>query len=76
MTKKVPKVDDVLVEHLKQAEHHLIEAVKLFSENPSLERRVGYLVRLVRAQEIVTGLHREELVRIRGSLRRRKSRNG
>jgi hypothetical protein len=55
--------DDQLTEYLKVAEEALIGAVKLFSEHKTLNRRVGYLTRLVRAQEGVTGLHREELVR-------------
>lgn len=62
-------VDDQLAEHLKQAEENLIGAVKLFAEKKTLHRRVGYLSRLVRAQELITGLYREELVRLRGSKR-------
>jgi hypothetical protein len=58
-------VDDRLSEHLKKAEEELISAVKLF-ENPKLNRRTGYFTRLVRSQELVTGLYREELVRQRG----------
>jgi len=69
--KKLPSVDEQLTEHLKGAEEHLIGAVKLFSEKRSLSRRVGYFPRLVRAQELVTGLYREELVRLRGSKRKR-----
>ena len=64
--KKLPSVDDQLSEHLKEAETHLIGAVNLFAERKQLDRRVGYLSRLVRAQELVTGLYREELVRKRG----------
>jgi hypothetical protein len=62
-------VDDRLSEHLKKAEEELISAVKLF-ENPKLNRRTGYFTRLVRSQELVTGLYREELVRQRGPHRR------
>lgn len=69
MPKKTTKVDDQLAEHLRQAENHLIDAVKLFTEKRRLTRRVGYFPRLVRAQEIITALYREELVRIRGSKR-------
>lgn len=71
MTKKIISTDEQLSEHLKQAEEHLIGAVKLFSEKRSLSRRVGYFPRLVRAQELVTGLYREELVRLRGAKRKR-----
>lgn len=67
--KKSVSMDDQLVEHLKQAEENLIGAVNLFAENKTLNRRVGYLSRLVRAQELITGLYREELVRLRGSKR-------
>jgi hypothetical protein len=63
------KLDDQLSEHLKQAENHLISAVKLFMENKTLSRRTGYFTGLVRAQELITMLYREELVRIRGSKR-------
>lgn len=62
-------IDDQLTNHLKVAEEHLIEAVKLFADRKQLTRRVGYLTRLVRAQEIVTGLHGEELIRARGPLK-------
>ena len=71
-TKKSLSVDDRLTEHLQEAETHLIEAVNLFANEKKLERRVGYLTRLVRSQETVTSLHREELVRQRGPVRRRK----
>jgi hypothetical protein len=63
--------DDRLAEHLKQAEHHLIEAVTLFSGPRKVARRVGYQSRLENAQEAITGLYREELVRIRGPISRR-----
>lgn len=74
---KAPKkgkwtVDDQLTNFLNIAEEALIGAVNLFAEEKSLQRRVGYLTRLVRAQELITGLHREELVRQRGSHRRKK----
>lgn len=72
---KTASVDDQLTEHLNQAEDHLISAVNLFAEEPTLNRRVGYLERLVRTQETVTSLHREELVRVQISRgRRRKKR--
>jgi hypothetical protein len=64
-------VDDQLAEHLKQAEEALIGAVKLFSERKKLSRRVGYYSRLIRAQEMITGLYQEELVRMRGTRRPR-----
>lgn len=70
-TKKPQSVDDRLAEHLTQAEHHLIEAVKLFSEPRKPDRRVEYYRRLERAQETITGLYREELVRIRGPIKKR-----
>jgi hypothetical protein len=70
--KPVPvSADDALAEHLKQAEHHLIEAVNLFSGPKKPDRRVEYLQRLNRAQEAITGLYREELVRIRGPIKKR-----
>jgi len=68
-------VDDRLAEHLEQAEHHLIGAVKLFSEEKKLSRRVGYFSRLVRAQETITGLYGEELVRMRGPMRTKRPRS-
>lgn len=77
-SKVVPKIhqkpktalslDDQLTEHLKLAEHHLIEAVKLFSGPRRPNRVPTYLERLQRAQETITALYREELVRIRGPL--------
>lgn len=66
---KTPTIDAELMGHLKQAEEHLIAAVKLFADREKLTRRVGYLTKLVRAQEIVTGLHGEELIRKRGPLK-------
>ena len=59
-------VDDRLTEKLKTAEEALIGAVELFSDHPNLSRRVGYYSRLIRAQETITALYREELVRMRG----------
>lgn len=70
---KNPKgVDDELAEHLQDAEHHLIAAVELFSRDVRPERRAGYQGRLIQAQEAITTLYREELVRIRGPQRPRK----
>lgn len=63
--------DDQLTDHLKQAEDHLIEAVKLFSGPQKVTRRAGYQEKLERSQEAITTLYREELVRIRGTVRRR-----
>jgi hypothetical protein len=65
-TPKIQTVDDQLTEHLRQAEDHLIAAVKLFQRKVAPERQKDYLPRLVRAQEGVTTLLREELIRIRG----------
>jgi hypothetical protein len=67
-------IDDQLGELLQTAETALIGAVNLFAEQKELSRRVGYLTRLVRAQELITGLYREELVRQRGPLRVRGGR--
>ena len=61
-------LDDRLTEHLKQAENHLVSALELFSGPKKPDRRVEYYQRLLRAQEAVTALYREELVRIRGPL--------
>jgi hypothetical protein len=71
--KKPRSPDQQLADHLNQAEDHLIEAVKLFSGPRRVTRGVGYQDRLERAQIAVTGLYREELVRIRGTIRRRSS---
>jgi hypothetical protein len=71
--KKPQSVDDQLSEHLKLAEDHLIAAVKLFYGPGKPQRVQGYLQRLERAQIAITGLYREELVRIRGPIRRRGS---
>lgn len=61
-------VDELLADHLKQAEAHLIAACKLFSGPQKPNRVPTYWQRLHRAQEAVTWLYREELVRIRGPL--------
>lgn len=76
MTKNSTPLDDQLTEHLKQAEHHMIAAVKLFLENKKLSRRLGYFSRLVQAQESITSLHTEELVRVRGPMRPKKVKAG
>ena len=54
---------------LEKAEEHLIAAVNLFSRKVHPERHRDYLPRLVRAQELVTTLFREELIRIRGPIK-------
>jgi hypothetical protein len=59
-------VDDELAEHLKQAEHHLIGAITLFSGPRRPTREGTYLRRLTGAQETITWLYRQELIRIRG----------
>jgi len=70
IVRKSPKnVDDELAEHLKKAEDALIGAVKLFSGQLKPLRRESYYRRLILAQETITGLYREELVRIRGPLK-------
>lgn len=66
------KTDQALKTHLQQAEHHLISAVELFTGDPMLTRPTGYFARLVNAQESITGLHRQELVRVRGPLSSRR----
>lgn len=72
-SQKPKSVDDQLAEHLKTAEDALIEAVKLFSGPGKPQRVQGYLERLERAQIAITGLYREELVRIRGPIRTRRT---
>jgi transcription termination factor Rho len=62
-------VDAKLTHHLKMAEEHLIEAVKLFEREHKPQRHHDYITRLTRAQEMVTGLLREELIRIRGPIK-------
>lgn len=61
--------DEQLTHHLNRAEEHLIEAVKLFERHHPPKRTLAYIGRLVRAQEMVTLLHREELIRIRGPIK-------
>jgi hypothetical protein len=68
-SKKPPSVDDLLAEHLEQAEHHLIEAINLFSRSVKPVRDSNYLKRLGGAQETITALYRTELVRIRGEFK-------
>lgn len=66
---KIVSADEQLAEHLKQAEAHLIAAVELFSRKHKPHRTTAYLKRLTQAQELVTSLFREELVRMRGPLK-------
>lgn len=66
---KTISVDDQLTDHLKNAEHHLIAALKLFERKNKPVRSPHYVQRLTRAQENVTWLLREELVRIRGPIK-------
>jgi hypothetical protein len=74
-SKKPPSGDDLLAEHLKQAEYHVIEAINLFSEHPKPPvRDTMYLKRLGGAQETITALYRGELVRMRGPLKPPKTR--
>lgn len=74
VAKSTKSIDAALADHLKHAEDHLIEAVKLFSGPKKPQRRPDYTQRLIKAQETITTLYREELVRIRGPLgiKRRK----
>lgn len=67
--KAASSVDDELTNHLQQAEDHLIAAVELFTKRKSPDRTGDYIQRLTKAQETVTLLLREELVRIRGPLK-------
>lgn len=62
--------DQLLAHHLGKAEEHLIAAVKLFEKEVKPERHHDYVARLIRAQENVTWLYREELVRIRGPIKK------
>lgn len=66
---KITTVDDELAEHLRLAEEHLIKAVRLFSRRVPPSRHPNFLERLVRHQEGVTTLFREELIRIRGPVK-------
>jgi hypothetical protein len=61
--------DVALAHHLKKAEEHLIEAVKLFGKKHPPDRHHDFVERLGRVQERVTTLHREELIRIRGPIK-------
>lgn len=70
---KSKPADDELAEHLRQAEHHLIAAINLFSRPRGPIREVTYQRRLTEAQEAITWLYRKELVRIRGPLRPKRS---
>lgn len=68
--KKVGWTPDVaLAHHLKKAEEHLIEAVKLFERKHKPNRHQDFIDRLGRVQERVTTLYREELIRIRGPIK-------
>lgn len=69
VAKAVVTKDQLLANHLQKAEEHLIEAVKLFNNKQSPERPQFYVERLTRAQETVTALFREELVRMRGPIK-------
>jgi hypothetical protein len=66
--------DEQLAEHLGHAERHLIDAANLFDLANKPRRREGYFDKLVRAQETVTSLYAEELIRIRGPQRPPKRR--
>lgn len=67
---KTPKTpDDYLAHHLEHAEDHLISAAKLFEEDDKPKRNEMFVKRLLTAQETVTSLYGEELIRIRGPLR-------
>lgn len=61
--------DQQLAHHLDRAEDHLISAVELFGKPKKPERNDHYIKRLTTAQETVTSLYGEELVRIRGPFR-------
>lgn len=61
--------DQKLADHLRIAEENLIAAVKLFEAKQHPQRTLDYLSRLTRAQEMVTHLFREELIRIRGPIK-------
>lgn len=65
--------DEKLCYHLEQAEDHLIQGILLFEEKDRPDRDSGYRRRLTRAQETVTGLYGEELVRKRGLVRDTRS---
>lgn len=61
--------DEQLAHHLEQAENHLIGAVEQFGGANKPKRNEMFVKRLAHAQETVTSLHAEELIRIRGPLR-------
>ena len=61
--------DQQLADHLQKAEEHLIEAVRLFEEKKPPKPTLDYMAKLLRVQEAVTSLYREELVRIRGPIK-------
>ena len=61
--------DSALAKHLEQAELSLISAVELFGRTDKPVRDDIYRKRLTQAQETVTHLYGQELVRIRGPLR-------
>lgn len=69
LPKGVTLLDEKLAGHLKIAEEHLIEAVKIFNLNSQPKRTRDYITRLIRAQEMVTALFREELIRLRGPIK-------
>lgn len=69
MVRKGKSADDRLTNHLMQAEYHLLAAAGVLSGQSRAFRRVGYQSRLLGAQEAITGLYREELVRERGPMR-------
>lgn len=64
-----PAPDQRLAQHLEQAEAHLIGAVELFQSANKPVRDDIYVKRLTQAQETVTHLYGQELVRIRGVVR-------
>lgn len=66
---KVSSIDQQLAGHLKRAEAELIEAVKLFSRKTPPDRNRDFLSRLIKAQELVTWIRRDELVLRRGLMR-------
>ena len=65
----IKSVDEQLTEYLLRAEESLIAAVELFSNGKGPVRPSESLKRLTRAQEMVTTLLREELVRRRGPIK-------
>lgn len=68
---KAKSIDAELAEHISKAEHHLIEAVLLFEKDGTVRTR-AFQDRLTRAQEIVTSLNSEELIRARDATTKRK----